>query len=69
MITWVLGVNFKAEELKFYRHSPQDFKFLCIFFKLECIFKIPHGEHMKETLSCEDLFYDIVEEDEYTSSL
>lgn len=32
VITWVLGVNFKAKQLKFYRHSPQDFRSSCVYF-------------------------------------
>lgn len=64
------GCEFYRRRVKVLQaQSPRFQKILCIFFKLECIFKIPHGEHMKETLSCEDLFYDVVEEDEHTLSL
>lgn len=32
VITRVLGVNFKAGHLKFYRHSPPDFRSSCVYF-------------------------------------
>lgn len=63
-ITCLAGVNFKAEQLNFYRHSPQDFRSSCVYLSNWNAFSKFLMVNIVETLSCEDLFYD-VEENEH----